>query len=444
MKTMLSQLKRITLPPPFNGGLCLVVSLFACVLILHCPPASAQAEPLSLAEALSKRAAASEGLKIARIDIRNAEQGIIASRSGYLPRVDLQGGYTAQQAPQSIAGPFGSFETQQADYAFVNIGLYQTLYDFGRSDARHDRAKATRDAAGLGYRSLEQELFLRTVVSYFGILQGQKLLKAAEDEVNQMSEHLRVARTFFEQGVVTRNNLLQAEVRLASSRQRRLEIANRLDNAWLDLNNQLGEPPASRRELLEETVIEPGDLDKPADQALTRRSEIQAQRKLLEAGAAEVRESRGGYYPEFFTRLGLDYVQNDRVKQQAIMAATVGLKINLFDGFATSSRLQQALNNHSRAAERLRQLENDLALEYRTAVNDARVARQRIIVTETSVRQGQENLRINKERYLEQVGTASDVIDAQTLLTQIRSEQFQAIFDYEVALARAKRARGEL
>jgi hypothetical protein len=30
------------------------------------------------------------------------------------------------------------------------------------------------------------------------------------------------------------------------------------------------------------------------------------------------------------------------------------------------------------------------------------------------------------------------------LLTQIRTEYFQAIFDYEMALARVKRARGEL
>jgi outer membrane protein len=126
------------------------------------------------------------------------------------------------------------------------------------------------------------------------------------------------------------------------------------------------------------------------------------------------------------------------------MAATVGLKINLFDGFTTTSRYRQALKSRSQAEERLRQMEADFALEYRTAVNDAGVAKQRISVTETSITQGEENLRINRDRYQEQVGTATDVIDAQTLLTQIRTEHYQAIFDYQVALARVKRARGEL
>jgi outer membrane protein len=110
----------------------------------------------------------------------------------------------------------------------------------------------------------------------------------------------------------------------------------------------------------------------------------------------------------------------------------------------TTSRYRQAVKSRSQAEERLRQMEADFALEYRTAVNDAGVAKQRISVTETSITQGEEDLRINRDRYQEQVGTATDVIDAQTLLTQIRTEHYQAIFDYQVALARVKRARGEL
>jgi outer membrane protein TolC len=247
-----------------------------------------------------------------------------------------------------------------------------------------------------------------------------------------------------EQGVVTRNDLLQAEVRLASSRQRRLEVTNRLENAWLDLNNQMGEPPDFRRDLVEDTKVYPTEQDKPAHEAVAGRPEILAQRKLLEAGEMAVKETRTSYYPELFAKANLDYVQNDHVKEQVIMAATVGLKINLFDGYATTSHYRQAVKSRSQTEERLHQLESDFALEYRTAVNDARVARQRISVTEESIKQGEENLRINKDRYQEQVGTATDVIDAQTLLTQIRTEYYQALFDYQLARARVKRAEGVL
>lgn len=422
----------------------MIKSLPASLLFLAIFSGVSHAGQLSLSDALKKAAGYNDALKLVRIDEQISSDEVKANRSGYLPRVDVQSGYTAQQVPQSIATPFGSFQTQEPDFGFFSLGISQTLYDFGRTDARYARAMANHEATRIGYQSQEQVLFLKTVTSYFRILESEKLLKTADEEVLQMTDHLRMAKVLYEQGVVTRNNVLQAEVQLSRSKQRRLEVANQLDNAWLTLNDGIGAPPASREDLVGDTQITLPDLDKPAEEAVSGRAEIQAQRKLLEATEFDVKETRTGYYPEFYARAGLDYVQNDKVKEQVIMAATVGFKVNLFDGFVTTARLKQAVKNRSRTNVRLNQLLSELALEYRTAVNDAKVARERIAVTETSIKQGEENLRINKDRYQEQVGTATDVIDAQTLLTQVKTDYYQAIFDYEVALARVKRARGEL
>jgi outer membrane protein TolC len=89
-------------------------------------------------------------------------------------------------------------------------------------------------------------------------------------------------------------------------------------------------------------------------------------------------------------------------------------------------------------------LESRIRLEYDAASNDARIAAERIKTAAKAVTQGEENLRINKDRYQEQVGTATDVIDAQTLLTKTKAEYFRALSDHEVAIARIKKAKGEL
>jgi outer membrane protein TolC len=414
------------------------------LLLLLLTPLPAMAEQLTLTTALARAATNNRTLKVAAFDERIATENITIHRSGYLPRVDIQGGYTAQLEPQGISVNNNSFTTQQADYGFFSLAVNQTLYDFGRTDARLSRARATRDATRLSYRGQEQEVFLQVVAAYFRILQTGKQLKAADDEIAQMTDHQRVAQQLYEQGVVTRNDLLQAEVRLAGSRQQRLEIANRLVNNWLWLNHLTGSPAEFRADLGDDTKIDLTVIDSPPHEAITGRTELQAQQKLLEAGELEVDETRSSFYPEIYAKLGLDYVENDRVREQAIMAATVGLKMNLFDGNSTTARHRQAVQSRTRAAEQLRKIEADLELEYRTAVNDARVAAERITVAELAITQAEENLRINKDRYLEQVGTATAVIDAQTLLTGIRSDVFQAVFDYEVSLARVKRARGEL
>ena len=184
----------------------------------------------------------------------------------------------------------------------------------------------------------------------------------------------------------------------------------------------------------------------PVDEnsAMTRRPEILALHRGVEASQAALRESKTGFFPELFTRLALDYVENSKYREQAIMSATIGLKINLFDGFATSAARDRALHNQSRSQDLLREAESLARLEIATAGNDLRVAGERINVTQTAIRQSQENLRINRERYKERVGTATEVLDAQTLLTQTRTDYYRALFDQQVAAARLKRALGEL
>ena len=59
-----------------------------------------------------------------------------------------------------------------------------------------------------------------------------------------------------------------------------------------------------------------------------------------------------------------------------------------------------------------------------------------------AVEQAEENFRINTERYSEQVGTATDVIDAQTILTAVMADYQNYLGDLSIAKARLDRAMG--
>jgi outer membrane protein len=401
-------------------------------------------EQLTLAECLERAARQNPALKVAAFDPKIAAETVRLAKSGARPRVDLQGGYVAQLEPQSVKfGPLTE-ATQQADFAFLGLSIYQTIYDFGRTAEREQQAVLQEQALTNRYQSSEQDTFLQVVRAYYGLLQAQKLLAVAADEVRQREQHLTVAEALYEQGVTTRNDLLQAEVKLAGSRQRRLAAGNAVENGWLRLNYLTGTPPATRGELAESSPRPAvATTATPAD-ALAGRQELRAQQAIVRATEAAVKESKTAFYPELFAKLALDYVQNDRVTEQAIMAATIGLKINLYDGLASTSRQRQAVAALGQERERLRGLEAAVGLELQTAQNDAAVAAQQIGVAEQAIRQGEENLRINTDRYQAQVGTATEVIDAQTLLSQIKSDYHQATFDHQVALARLKRALGEL
>jgi len=404
---------------------------------------TAVAEQLNLKECLTRASATNRGLKSASHDIAIAREQIGVAKSGLLPRVDLQAGYVAQLEPQAVQ--FGAIqqETQDPRFPFLNLAVYNTLYDFGKTRARQGFARKQLDAARNAYAGSEQDLFLQVVQAYYGILEAEKLVAAANEELVQMSSHQKTAQALFDEGVVTRNDLLQAEVRVAASRQKLYSALNHVNNGWLFLNYLIGAPAEFRGELKEDVEL-PMMTAPEATADFSRRGEISALKDVVAATEFAVQEAKSNYYPELFAKLALDYAENSKVREQAIMSATVGLKVNLYDGFAKRYRLRQAVEARSRDEERLRDLEDRVKLELATAQNDLKVARARIDVSEKAIAQGVENLRITKDRYQEKVGTATEVVDAQTLLTQTRTDYFQSVFDLQVAAARVKRATGDL
>ena len=87
-------------------------------------------------------------------------------------------------------------------------------------------------------------------------------------------------------------------------------------------------------------------------------------------------------------------------------------------------------------------MEDNIRLEVKDAYLSLREAEKNIQVAETAVVQAEENFRMNEERYKQQVATATDVFVAETLLTQARTNYFNALSDHNIAWARLERAMG--
>jgi len=69
-------------------------------------------------------------------------------------------------------------------------------------------------------------------------------------------------------------------------------------------------------------------------------------------------------------------------------------------------------------------------------------AEKNIPTTRKAVEQGEENLRVSQERYKAQVATSTEVLDAQTLLTEARMNYYTALYVHNMARAHLQRALG--
>ena len=66
-----------------------------------------------------------------------------------------------------------------------------------------------------------------------------------------------------------------------------------------------------------------------------------------------------------------------------------------------------------------------------------------ILTTEKAIEQAKENFRINQERFKEQVSTTTEVLIAQTLLSNTLTNYFDALYNFKIAKATLYRAMGQ-
>ena len=121
----------------------------------------------------------------------------------------------------------------------------------------------------------------------------------------------------------------------------------------------------------------------------------------------------------------------------------LGIDINLFEGGSSLADLKKTKYRKSRLIEQRAKLADEIKIEVQRYILDLQDAYERIQVTRDAASQAQENLRINKARYDEGVGTATEVLDAVTLLTTAEANYIRSVYDYRKAEAATHYAAGE-
>jgi outer membrane protein TolC len=107
-------------------------------------------------------------------------------------------------------------------------------------------------------------------------------------------------------------------------------------------------------------------------------------------------------------------------------------------GYGRKEKLARLAQSKYRKTE----ITDTISLEVKTAYLRTNEAEQNIITIEKAVEQAKENLRITEEQYKEQVATQTDVLVAQTLLTQTMTNYYNALYDFKIAKAVLMRAIG--
>ena len=331
-----------------------------------------------------------------------------------------------------------------------NVTATQPLFTGWRLTMSRDLASIGVDTAKIQKETAVQDLVLDVKAAYFAILKTEKLQNVATRAVEQLEGHLAVAQAFYDEGITAKNELLQTEVQMAQARQDLITAINGVALAKSLFNKLL------RRGLNKEVQIKDIldyrpvqlDFDEALKKAELNRPEIQEVLFNVLSAEKGVVLSKSDYYPT--ASLIANYqretddilLESDPGQDADNWTITLQGEWTFWEWGKKRHDVAAAMARLAKARYLLNEIKDNIQLELKEAYLSLREAEKNIQVAKKAVVQAEENYRMNEERYKQQVATSTDVLDAQTLLTQAQTNHFNALSDYNISWARLERAMG--
>lgn len=386
-------------------------------------------------------------IRQARERIRQQEGVLIEVRARQIPNIGANGTYQLNEKSISQSIP-------ASDRAWaVSLTASQALFAGGGIHASVKSARLTREAALLDLRATINDALLSVRTAFLNVLLTREQIKVQESNLELLQQQLKTTNDRFEAGTVSSFERLRAEVAVANAKVPLITARNDYRLAIESLRHALGFTTNNNEFLrkipdfvgtLDYTPVN-FDLQSAFAAAHTSRPDLQRLEKLTAAREQLVTAARSEYFPDLAIVGGYDMRKGPTNR---LMDSRDGLFVGLqsqwaiFDGRATAGRVAQARSLLEQT--RLTYSEAQLAaeVEVRRAFSSWQQATELADASQKVVAQAEEAVRLANARYSAGTSTQLDVLQVQVELTTARTNQIQAYYNYNVAVAALRRAMG--
>lgn len=445
--------------------ICPTLVLFVAQAIPEPSLTAADKRFLSLDEAVAAGLEASPGLHASRMEVDSSAARTREVAAGRLPALKLGGGYTRLSVvpPFEVTLPIFPTPVEVSRNYFnswgLSVGLKQPVFTGFRLEAGTESARFLEKSAGLDLEKDRADFTFAVKSAYWGLARAREVERAVLENVSQVTEHLRDVRAFFDQGLLTKNEVLKTELQLSNAELMRIDARNAAEVARALLNSLIGLPLETEVELT--TTAESLAATFPAEEitadsaaealiqtALSDRPELKSAEFRIKASEAGVKAARSGWYPQVFLSGNYYYLRpNPRLmpsKDRFYGTWDIGISLSfdIWNWGQTRSQASQAEAQLAQARDLRKLLGDQAALEVTQSRLELGRARQKTGVAAQAVVQAEENLRITRERFRQGVALNTDVIDAEVALLQAKINRTQAAIDLVLSQARLQKALG--
>jgi outer membrane protein len=419
------------------------LTLFLLFILLSnfCPAAYAEGQKsrlITIPEGIAMVLKDNRLVRIALPGNQMAYQDSLMARSALLPQLNANMIQTFNRFQPAMKTASGTVNTSDKDYLTYGFDVYQTLFDFGKSLANYQAAKELFQAQKAHTESIRRVATLEFIVAYFNLLEWDRMIAVFQKEAESLNSYLNDIGHLYEQGLVVKNDLLPAKVRLADARQKLIAARNDREIAEAKLKNILG---LSLREkiIVQDVKMSPPEfpeIEAAWNLAQAQRPEVTFYTEQLKSSISSQRAKAVENFPTLFVDAGYSHVQNQFQAHEDNASVALGAKMNLYDGGLSQAELRKDRLRHSQLKEQQDKLIEDIKLEIEDSYFGLKNACEKVTVAGEALKQAEENVRFYRVKYKAGSATPTEVLDAITLQTKAQTNYCSD--DYELKRGYAK------
>ena len=194
---------------------------------------------VTLFEALTETYKNNTELNAERENIGISEEDLKISKSNYLPSVTISGSESREDTSKLTNRAGVEQSINDVDPSTQTIKIEQTLIDFGiRADVKKNKIGIS--LATIKLLKKEQEVLLKAVETYSGLMLANEKLKINQSNLDLLERQVETNRARLERGQITLSDLAQSESSLAGAQANFIQSQNEVISNKLNYENIIG------------------------------------------------------------------------------------------------------------------------------------------------------------------------------------------------------------
>lgn len=411
-------------------------------------PAADSLHPITLKEAIALATENAPAAVAARGQISTANSSVTSAYANFIPSLSWSMGQNQSSGPR--VGQDGTIIQYLTPWSYSD-GLRSslTLFDGGSRFATLRTAKANVRSAEANEVAQKYNIALQVKTQYYNILAAEESESAAQAQLQQAVEQLKVSVAKFTAGAATRSDSLRSAIQVGTARLALLQAQSNLKVAAAALTRLVATPylvTATASDTLDQSIT-------PVDSALLAHLAIEgpavrsAQASLASAQAA-YSGTRASYLPTIsvsYGRTGSGYDKYFGIGGGSLKySKTLSFSLNysIFDNWTRETQSENAKVQLQNARATLRDQEMAAQQSIVQYVTSLQTLQEQIQIQEQSIAAAQEDLRVQQQRYAVGASTLLDVLTSETALNQARVQLIQYRLNYRTTKAQIEQLIG--